>query len=575
MTKKTIKDLRSYRWFGRDDLRSFGHRSRVKQMGFWDEEFCDKPIIGIINTWNGFNTCHSHFPERVQDIKRGITANGGFAVELPALSLGEQLMKPSAMLYRNLLAMEVEELLRSYPVDGVVVMAGCDKTTPGVLMGAISANYPTIYVPAGPMLRGNWRGQQLGSGADVWKYWDDRRAGLINQETWNEIENGIARSAGTCMTMGTAATLMSIAEALGMSLPNASAIPAVDSNHIRMCYAAGKRAVDMVWEDMKPTDILTQHAFENAIKVDMAIGGSTNAIIHLVAMARRAQQNITIDRFDEIARDVPLLASVSPSGDYLMEDFYYAGGLSALMKSMSSLLHCDAMTVNGNTIGDNIKSAEIYLPDVIRTLDNPVQSAGGTAVLRGNLAPNGAIIKPTAADPKLLKHKGKAYVFDNIATLKAHIDDDDLPVTKDTVLVLKNSGPIGGPGMPEWGMLPIPKKLLKQGVRDMVRISDSRMSGTSYGACILHVSPEAAVGGNIALVQTGDEIELDVEKRTLHLCVSDEELEQRRQAFTPPETQYHSGYASLYIKHVLQAHEGCDFDFMDGAPSSTKEPDIF
>ena len=575
MTKKTIKDLRSYRWFGRDDLRSFGHRSRMKQMGFWDEEFCNKPIIGIINTWNGFNTCHSHFPERVQDIKRGITANGGFAVELPALSLGEQLMKPSAMLYRNLLALEVEELLRSYPVDGVVVMAGCDKTTPGVLMGAISANYPTIYVPAGPMLRGNWKGQKLGSGADVWKYWDDRRAGLINQTTWNEIENGIARSAGTCMTMGTAATLMSLAEALGMSLPNASAIPAVDANHIRMCYAAGKRAVDMVWEDVKPTDILTQHAFENAIKVDMAIGGSTNAIIHLVAMARRAQQNITIDTFDKIARDVPLLACIRPSGNYLMEDFYYAGGLSALMKSMSSLLYCDAMTVNGNTIGENIADAEIYLPDVIRTLDNPVQATGGTAVLRGNLAPNGAIIKPTAADPKLLKHKGKAYVFDNIAILKAHIDDDDLPVTKDTVLVLKNGGPIGGPGMPEWGMLPIPKKLLKQGVRDMVRISDSRMSGTSYGACILHVSPEAAVGGNIALVETGDEIELDVEQRKLHLCVSDEELEQRRQKFTPPEQQYHSGYASLYINHVLQADQGCDFDFMNGAPASTKEPDIF
>ncbi len=573
--KKKLEDLRSYRWFGRDDLRSFGHRSRVKQMGFWEEEFCNKPIIGIINTWNGFNTCHSHFPERVKDIKRGITANGGFAVELPALSLGEQLMKPSAMLYRNLLAMEVEEVLRAYPIDGVVVMAGCDKTTPGVLMGAISTNYPTIYVPAGPMLRGNWRGQKLGSGADVWKYWDERRAGNINKETWDEIENGIARSAGTCMTMGTAATLMSIAESLGMSLPNASAIPAVDANHQRMCYRAGERSVDMVWEDLKPTDILTQGAFENAIKVDMAIGGSTNAIIHLVAMAKRAGRDITIDSFDKLSRDIPLLASVRPSGDYLMEDFYYAGGLSALMNAMRSTLDVGCITVNGKTLGDNIKDAEIHLPEVIRTLDNPVQEAGGTAVLRGNLAPDGAIIKPTAAAKHLLKHTGDAYVFENIATLKAHIDDDDLPVTKDTVLVLKNGGPIGGPGMPEWGMLPIPKKLLKEGIRDMVRISDSRMSGTSYGACILHVAPEAAIGGPIALVKTGDKIALDVEKRTLELLVSDEELEQRRANFIPPERYYHSGYASLYINHVTQANEGCDFDFMNGVAGATKEPDIF
>ena len=544
-------------------------------MGFWQEEFTGKPIIGIINTWNGFNTCHSHFPERVQDIKRGITANGGFAVELPALSLGEQLMKPSAMLYRNLLAIEVEELARSYPVDGLVVMAGCDKTTPGVLMGAITANYPTIYVPAGPMLRGNWRGQKLGSGADVWKYWDERRAGNIDKQTWDEIENGIARSAGTCMTMGTAATLMSIAESLGMSLPNASAIPAVDANHQRMCYAAGTRAVDMVWEDLKPTDILTQDAFENAIKVDMAIGGSTNAIIHLVAMAKRAGRDITIDNFDRIARDIPLLASVRPSGDYLMEDFYYAGGLSALMNAMAEKLELSCITANGKTLGENIATAEIHLPEVICTLDKPVQEAGGTAVLRGNLAPDGAIIKPTAAEKHLLKHIGEAYVFENIRELKAHIDDEDLPVTKDTVLVLKNGGPIGGPGMPEWGMLPIPKKLLKQGVRDMVRISDSRMSGTSYGACILHVAPEAAVGGVIALVQTGDKIELDVENRKLELLVDDAELARRRQNWSPPERHYHSGYASLYIEHVTQANEGCDFDFMNGKPGATKEPDIF
>lgn len=573
--EKNVTKLRSYRWFGRDDLRSFGHRSRMKQMGLSDEEFCNKPVIAIINTWNGFNTCHSHFPERVEDIKRGITASGGFAVETPALSLGEQLMKPSAMLYRNLLAMEVEELLRCYPVDGAVVMAGCDKTTPGVLMGAISANYPTIYVPAGPMLRGNWQGKALGSGSDVWKYWDERRAGNLSLETWNEIENGIARSAGTCMTMGTAATLMSIAESLGMTLPNASAIPAVDANHQRMCYQSGKRIVDMVWENLRPTDILSQQAFENAIKVDMAIGGSTNAIIHVIAMAKRAGRHITLDSFDELAKDIPLLASVRPSGDYLMEDFYYAGGLSALMKEMQSKLDLSCLTVNGKTLGENIATATNHLPDVIRPLDNPVQKAGSTAVLRGNLAPRGAIIKPTAASPDLLKHKGKAYVFETIADLKAHIDDEDLPVTKDTVLVLKNGGPIGGPGMPEWGMLPIPKKLLKQGVRDMVRISDSRMSGTSYGACILHVAPEAAIGGPIAFVQTGDEIEVDVEQRRLHLCVSDEELDKRRQAFTPAKPEYVTGYASLYIRHVLQADEGCDFDFMGGAPASTKEPAIF
>ena len=571
---KKLEQLRSARWFAKDDLRSFGHRSRVKQMGYWEEEFTQKPIIGIINTWNDFNTCHSHFPERVKDIKRGITATGGFAVELPALSLGEQLMKPSAMLYRNLLAMEVEEVLRAYPVDGVVVMAGCDKTTPGVLMGAISMNLPSIYVPAGPMLRGNWQGQALGSGADVWKYWDERRAGNIDKHTWDEIENGIARSAGTCMTMGTAATLMSIAEALGMSLPNASAIPAVDANHLRMCFASGRRAVEMVWEDLKPKDILSKQAFENAIRVDMAIGGSTNAIIHLIAMARRANVDISLESFDEIAKDIPLLASVRPSGKYLMEDFYYAGGLSALMCAMGSKLNLECITANGKTLGENIKHATIHLPDVIKTLENPVQSGSSTAVLRGNLAPNGAIIKPIAAEPRLLKHKGPALVFESIKDLKARIDDEDLPVTKNTILVLKNGGPIGGPGMPEWGMLPIPKKLLKQGVRDMVRISDSRMSGTSYGACILHVAPEAAVGGPIALVQTGDMIELDVAARRLSLLVSDEELQERRKSFVPQLRTQLSGYASLYVKHVTQADQGCDFDFMANR-GDTPEPDIF
>jgi dihydroxy-acid dehydratase len=573
--RKTPEQLRSFRWYGADDLRSFGHRSRTKQMGYWREEFVGKPVIGIISTWSDLNTCHSHFPERIKDIKRGIVAAGGFAVELPAMSLGEQLMKPSAMLYRNMLAMQVEELLRAYPVDGAVVMGGCDKTTPGVLMGATTMNLPTIYVPAGPMLRGNWNGQILGSGTDVWKYWDERRAGKLDDKTWFGIEDGIARSPGTCMTMGTAATLMSIAEALGMSLPGASSIPAVDSNHNRMCYASGQRAVEMVWEDLKPTQILTEAAFENAITVDMAIGGSTNAIVHLVALARRAGVPLDLGSFDRIAADVPLLANLKPSGEFLMEDFYYAGGLRALMLQLQARLRLDALTVTGQGLGENLAGAQVHHPEVIRSLDDPVQLAGGTAVLRGSLAPDGAIIKPTAADPRLLKHTGPALVFESIGALKAQIDDDDLEVTADSVLVLKNGGPVGGPGMPEWGMLPIPKKLLQQGVRDMVRVSDARMSGTSYGACILHVSPEAAVGGPLALVRTGDLIELDVAARRLNLLVAAEELEQRRAGWRAPEPRHTHGYAAMYVQHVTQADQGCDFDFMDGPPGSTPEPDIY
>ncbi len=572
---KKPEELRSYRWFGPDDLRSFGHRARAKQMGYWREEFLGKPIIGIINTWNELNTCHSHFPERVKDIKRGIVAAGGFAVELPAMSLGEQLMKPSAMLYRNLLAMEVEELLRSYPVDGAVVMGGCDKTTPGVLMGAATMNIPTVYVPAGPMLRGNWNGKTLGSGTDVWKYWDERRAGTIDDKTLFAIEDGIARSPGTCMTMGTAATMMAIAEALGMSLPGASSIPAVDSNHNRMASASGRRAVEMVWEDLKPSEILTEAAFDNAITVDMAIGGSTNAVIHLLALAGRAGVPLDLERIDRIAAGVPLLAGLRPSGEYLMEDFYYAGGLRALMVELKSRLHLDALTVNGRSLGENLEGAEVYNPEVIRSLEKPIQTSGGTAVLHGSLAPHGAIIKPTAADPRLLTHRGPALVFENVRELKARIDDPDLEVTADSVLVLKNAGPVGGPGMPEWGMLPIPKKLLKQGVRDMVRISDARMSGTSYGACILHVAPEAAVGGPLALVRTGDFIELDVNARRLDLDVAPGELERRRAAWQPPKLRHTHGYAAMYVAHVSQADRGCDFDFMAGPPGSTPEPDIF
>ena len=573
--RKKPESLRSLRWYGPDDLRSFGHRSRTKQMGLHRDEFVGKPVIGIINPWNEMNTCHTHFPQRVQDVKRGIYEVGGFPVELPAMSLGEQLMKPTAMMYRNFLAMEVEELLRSYPIDGAVLMGGCDKTTPGVLMGAISMNLPCIYVPGGAMLRGHWRGKTLGSGTDVWKYWDDRRSGKLDEKSWFEIEDGIARSPGTCMTMGTAATMMSIAEALGMSLPGASSIPAVDSNHNRMASLSGQRVVDLVWEDVKPTDILTEQAFENAIMVLMAIGGSTNGIIHLTALARRVGVGLDLESFDRISQGIPLLANIKPSGSYVMEDFYYAGGLRALMQQLKERLHLEALTINGRTVRENLDGAEVFNPDVIRLFDNPVKQAGGTAVLHGSLAPNGAVIKPTAAEERLWKHRGPALVFKDIRDLKARVDSEDLDVTADSVLVLQHAGPIGAPGMPEWGQLPVPKKLLDQGIRDIVRISDARMSGTSYGACILHVAPEAALGGPLALVRDGDLIELDVEGRRLDLLVPEAELEERRTQWQPPKAKAHRGYAALYTQHVNQAHEGCDFDFLLGTPGETPEPDIF
>ena len=574
-SRKNPESLRSYRWYGSDDLRSFGHRSRTKQMGLHRDEFVGKPVIGIINTWNEMNTCHTHFPQRVQDVKRGVLSAGGFPVELPAMSLGEQLMKPTAMMYRNFLAMEVEELLRSYPIDGAVLMGGCDKTTPGVLLGAISMNLPCIYVPGGAMLRGHWRGETLGSGTDVWKYWDERRSGKLDTKSWFEIEDGIARSPGTCMTMGTAATMMSMADALGMSLPGASSIPAVDSNHNRMVSLSGRRAVDLVWQDIKPTDILTEQAFENAIKVQMTIGGSTNAIIHLTALARRAGIPLDLEIFDRISQGIPLLANIKPSGKYVMEDFYYAGGLTALMKRLEESLNLETVTINGKTLRDNLEGAEVFNEDVIRPLENPISTVGGTAVLRGSLAPDGAVIKPTAAEERLWKHCGPAVVFKDIRDLKARVDSEDLEVTADSVLVLQNAGPVGGPGMPEWGQLPIPKKLLNQGVRDVIRISDARMSGTSYGTCVLHVSPEAALGGPLGLVKDGDEIELDVEKRRLDLMVNQSELDTRRRRWEPPESKASRGYAKLYADHVTQAHEGCDFDFLQGTPGETPEPEIF
>ena len=544
-TRKRYEDLRSHRWLGTTDLRSFGHRARLRQGGFDLPDWQGKPVIGIINTWSDMNFCHTHLRARAEDVKRGVLLAGGFPVELPALSLAEPFVKPSTMLYRNLLAMEVEELLRSHPIDGAVLLGGCDKTTPGLIMGAISMGVPAIYVPAGPQLRGNWHGQTLGSGSDAWKYWDEKRAGTITEEDWSEVENGIARSFGTCMVMGTAATMMAIAEACGLSLPGSSSIPAADSNHSRMCGTAGRRIVDMVWEDLTPDKILTPAAFDNAIRVHMAMGGSTNAIIHVVAMARRAGLKLDMKRFDEISREIPVLANVRPSGKYLMEDFFYAGGLRALMNELRDTLDLSCLTVTGKSIGDNIKGAQVYLPEVIHPLSDPVNTDGATAVLTGNLAPRGCVMKPSAAEKRLHKHRGKVIAFEDYNHMAREVERDDLDVTADHILVLKNGGPKGGPGMPEWGMLPIPKKLVKQGVRDMLRISDARMSGTSYGACILHVAPESFVGGPLAFVQTGDEIEVDVEARTIHLHVSDEELARRKAAWRQPAPHYPRGYGAL------------------------------
>jgi dihydroxy-acid dehydratase len=571
--KKKPEELRSHRWYGAQDLRSFGHRSRTLQMGFAHEDYKGKPVIAIINTWSDINNCHSHFRQRAEEVKRGVWQAGGYPLEMPAIALAEVFQKPTTMMYRNFLAMETEELLRSYPVDGCVLMGGCDKTTPGLLMGAVSMNLPAIFMPAGPMLRGNWQGKTLGSGSDVWKYWDELRAGNITERDWREIENGISRSPGTCMTMGTASTMTGVAEALGFSLPNASTIPAVDSNHSRMADYSGRRIVDMVWEDLKPRDILTEKSFDNAIRVLMALGGSTNGLIHVIAMAGRAGIKIPLERFEEIGRKTPYLVNMRPSGKYLMEDFYYAGGMNALLEGMRDLLDLGELTCTGKTLGENIAGSKIYDADVIRTPANPMQAEGGLVVLRGNLAPDGAVIKSTAADPKLLKHAGRAVVFDDYNDMAKRLDDPELDVDADSVLILRNAGPLGGPGMPEWGMLPIPKKLLKQGVRDMVRISDARMSGTSYGTCVLHVSPESWVGGPLALVRSGDIVELDVPGRKLNLKISDEEMAKRKAAWKPGEKKYQRGYGKIFSQHVSQADKGCDFDFLEGT-APIPDPEI-
>ena len=574
---KTPDTLRSSRWFAPDDLRSFGHRSRMMQLGYAEEDFRGKPIIGILNTWSELNTCHGHFPERVQDVKRGVLAAGGFPVEMPALSVDESFTKQTSMLYRNMLAMETEEMIRSHPLDGVVLMGGCDKTTPGLVMGAITAGVPMIYLPAGPMLRGHYKGRILGSGSDGWKYWDERRAGNVTDEDWLGIQGGIARSVGTCMTMGTASTMTAITDAMGLTLPGASSIPAADSGHKRMGSGCGRRIVEMVWEDLTPEKIITPAAVRNAAIVAMATGCSTNAVVHLIAMARRAGVDLTLDDLDALGRVTPLVANVRPSGkDYLMEDFYYAGGLRALMKQLEDRLDTSVVTVTGETLAKNLEGAEVYNDDVIRPVSNPVYHEGSLALLRGNLCPDGAVIKPAACDPKFHVHEGPALVFDSYPEMKAAVDDENLDVTPDTVMVLRNAGPQGGPGMPEWGMLPIPKALIKQGYRDMLRISDARMSGTSYGACVLHVAPESFVGGPLALLKTGDIVRMDLPNRRLDMLVYEEEIARRKAAWTPPQPRFERGWGYMFSRHVTQADKGCDFDYLErGFGQTAGEPDIF
>ncbi|MFI1443080.1 L-arabinonate dehydratase [Streptomyces fructofermentans] len=564
--------LRSHQWYGTEGLRSFSHRARTRQLGYLPEEHLGKPVIAILNTWSDINPCHVHLRDRAQAVKRGVWQAGGFPLEFPVSTLSETFQKPTPMLYRNMLAMETEELLRSYPVDGAVLMGGCDKSTPALLMGAASVDLPAVFVPAGPMLPGHWRNEVLGSGTDMWKYWDDKRAGLIGDCEMAELESGLARSPGHCMTMGTASTLTAAAEALGVTVPGASSIPAVDSGHDRMAAASGLRIVELVRRDRKLSDILTADAFEDAVTTVLGLGGSTNAVIHLIAMAGRAGVRLTLDDFDRVARKVPVLANVRPGGRrYLMEDFHFAGGLPGFLSRITDLLHLDRPTVSYDTLREQLDGVLVHDDDVIRPRHHPVADEGGVAVLRGNLCPDGAVIKHIAAEPHLLRHTGPAVVFDDYRVMQRTINDPELGITADTVLVLRNAGPKGGPGMPEYGMLPIPDHLLKQGVRDMVRISDARMSGTSYGACVLHVAPESYVGGPLALVRTGDTITLDVEARSLRLDVDDAELERRRAEWTAPPERYERGYGALYNDQITQADTGCDFAFL-ARPGKVQDP---
>ena len=555
---------RSAEWMDRRDLDGFLHRSWLKSSGVTDQAFRGKSLIGICNSWSELVNCNVHLRGLAESVKRGVLQAGGFPLEFPVMSLGESLMKPTTMLYRNLMAMDVEESIRAYPLDGVVLLTGCDKTNPASILGAASANIPSIVVTGGPMLNGHWRGRELGSCSDCWHYNEEFRAGRITEAEFVEIENSISRSNGHCMTMGTASTMACVTEGLGLTLTGGAAIPAVDSRRSHLAEQAGRAIVDLVERDIKPSDILTREAFENAIRVLHAISGSTNAILHLVAYAGRVGVDLPLQLFDDLCRTTPWLVDLKPAGRFLMEDFFYAGGLPAVMAQIAELLHLDALTVSGRTVGENIAGAEIVNTDVIRPAESPLDEGGSLAVLRGSLCPDGAVMKISAADPGLLQHEGRALVFEDIHDLAGRVDDPDLDCDETSVMVLRNAGPVGAPGMPEWGHLPIPAKLLKRGVADLLRISDARMSGTSYGAVVLHVAPESAIGGPLALVKDGDVIRLDIESRQLDLLVDESELAARRAAWTPPPLKDERGYRRLHQDHVLQANEGCDLDFLRG-----------
>ena len=555
---------RSATWFGGQDRDGFIHRSWMKNQGRPDHLFDGRPVIGICNTWSELTPCNTHFRTIADHVKRGVYEAGGFPLEFPVMSLGETLMRPTAMLFRNLVSMDVEESIRANPIDGVILLAGCDKTTPALLMGAASCDIPALMISGGPMLSGKFHGQDIGSGTDVWRFSEDVRRGVMSECDFLEAEGCMNRSAGHCMTMGTASTMASVVEALGMGMPTNAAIPAVDARRYALAHMAGQRIVEMVHEDLRMSRILTRAAFENAIRVVGAIGGSTNAVIHLLAIAGRIGVDLTLDDWDKLGRGVPCLVNLMPSGKYLMEDFYYAGGLPAVIEDLGDLINRDALTVNGKTIGENVAGARCHNRDVIKPIDNPLTREGGLAVLRGNLCPNGAVLKPSAATPELMKHRGRAVVFETIEDFHARIDDPSLDVNETCVMVLKNCGPRGYPGMPEVGNMPLPPKILKRGVSDMVRISDARMSGTAYGTAVLHVAPEAAAGGVLGLVENGDPIELDVEARRLHLDVNDAEIARRRESWKPPAPPSERGYYKLYYDHVTQADRGADLDFLVG-----------
>jgi dihydroxy-acid dehydratase len=577
MSKKEVSDLRSQRWFAASSIRGFAHRQRTQQFGLRREEFMGKPVIGIINTWSEINACHAHLRQRAEAVKRGVWQAGGYPIEFPAQSMAEIMVKPTTMLYRNFLAMEVEETLRCHPVDACVLLGGCDKSTPGMLMGAFSVDLPTIFCPAGPMSNGRYRGAITGAGTHTKKYFDMLRRGEISGQEWINLESPMTRTVGICNTMGTASTMTSIVDAMGLSVTGASSIPACDSGHERMASLCGELAVRAVWQDLKPSRVITRQSFLNGLVAYMALGGSTNAAIHLIAMAGRLGIEIGLDDMDAASRKIPVLANLFPSGSHLMEDFYFAGGLKALLAEVKDHLDLSCLTVENRTLGDALADAERIGDDVIRELANPVVplDQGRTlVVLRGNLAPNGAVLKSSAADPKFLRHEGPALVFDHPAAMMKALDDPDFEVSEDTVLVLRNAGPVGAPGMPEWGNLPIPKSLLKKGVKDIVRICDGRMSGTHYGTCVLHVAPEAAVGGPLALLRTGDIVVLDVAAGRLDMRVDDAELARRRETTTPTAKIYDRSYTALYQRSVTQADAGCDFDFLSG-PRDMPEPEIY